>query len=162
MRMYIANEEIMRDLGNRLAQHSQHALIFLEGDLGAGKTTFVQGFLKGCGYQGLVKSPTYTLVESYSTPRGLVHHFDLYRIKQPEELELMGIRDYLSEGATCLIEWPQNALSLLPIPTLCCTITQPIAGPGREVILTANTDQGILLLNQFQRDAGNVQKSPTT
>lgn len=89
-------------------------VIYLHGELGAGKTTFVRGFLRGLCYSGLVKSPTFTFVQSYELPDKLIHHFDLYRITDPEELESKGIRDYFIENTLCFIEWPSRAASYLP------------------------------------------------
>jgi tRNA threonylcarbamoyladenosine biosynthesis protein TsaE len=92
-------------------------VIFLEGDLGAGKTTFTKGIMRGLGHEGLVKSPTYNLIEIYETEQLKVFHFDLFRIKDPYELEEIGIREYLEEpSSACIFEWPINAKSLLPEP----------------------------------------------
>ena len=92
-------------------------IIFLEGDLGAGKTTFTKGIMRGLGHEGLVKSPTYNLIEIYETEQLTVFHFDLFRIKDPYELEEIGIREYLEEpSSACIFEWPINAKSLLPEP----------------------------------------------
>ena len=106
-------------------------LIFLSGDLGAGKTTLVRGFLSGLGYHATVKSPTYTLVESYFTDQRVIHHFDLYRLEDSEELEEMGIRDYFTDNTICLFEWPEKAQNILPKPTMFCTIQ--IVDNGRNV-----------------------------
>jgi tRNA threonylcarbamoyladenosine biosynthesis protein TsaE len=94
------------------------AIIFLQGPLGAGKTTFVRGFLRGLGYSGIVKSPTYTLVETYPfdhTPT--IHHFDLYRLKSPFELDHLGMDHYFNDQTISFIEWPEKAINILPQPS---------------------------------------------
>lgn len=107
------------------------ANIYLEGQLGAGKTTFVKGFLRGCGYEGLVKSPTYTLVETYPVNEAVILHADLYRINDPNELEAMGFRDYFNSNTIALIEWASHAREWLPKPHTLCTLKIPSDGKGR-------------------------------
>ena len=91
-------------------------VLFLEGELAAGKTSFARAFLHALGHVGPVKSPTFTVVEPYETPAGPVHHFDLYRINDREELHYLGFDDTLATKAICLIEWPSRALAELPSP----------------------------------------------
>lgn len=117
------SEEEMLKVGEELINFCQPpCVVYLEGNLGAGKTTLVRGFLRGLGYIGAVKSPTYTLVESYTLQNKTICHFDLYRVHDPEELALMGIRDYFTPSSICFIEWPQQGGDFLPPPTLRCTI----------------------------------------
>ena len=91
----------------------KHAVIFLEGELGAGKTTLVRGILRGFGWAGTVKSPTYTILEPYELPQQNLYHFDLYRLADAEELEYLGLRELLGEGLL-FFEWPERGEALLP------------------------------------------------
>ncbi|EPJ77465.1 MULTISPECIES: tRNA (adenosine(37)-N6)-threonylcarbamoyltransferase complex ATPase subunit type 1 TsaE [Pseudomonas] len=137
----VAGEEAMTDLGTRIAKVTQGVgLIFLEGDLGAGKTTLSRGIIRGLGHVGAVKSPTFTLVEPYEIGSIRAFHFDLYRLVDPEELEYLGIRDYFEDDALCLIEWPQRGAGFLPKPDL--TITIGSHAEGRSLTLSPGGSRG--------------------
>jgi tRNA threonylcarbamoyladenosine biosynthesis protein TsaE len=131
----------MEALGQRLARSAKRpGVIYLEGDLGTGKTTLVRGLLRGFGYHGKVKSPTYTLVEPYSIDHLTVYHLDLYRLGSPEELEWIGIRDLLADAALLLVEWPAQGEGMLPPPDLVVSLTYQ--GEGRELQFRALTQAG--------------------
>lgn len=141
----------MEEIGMRLGRVCPGGtLIFLQGDLGAGKTTLVRGFLHGRGYTGRVKSPTYTLLEPYRAGRSSVYHLDLFRINDPEELEAIGIRDYFDGEGICLIEWPEKATALLPVPDLHIMIT--FGHSGRVVSMDPRTPRGAELLKTAAPD----------
>jgi len=134
MQKYLNSEEDTEQFGAELFETMpSKCLIFLRGDLGAGKTTLVRGFLRAAGYNGVVKSPTYTLVEEYTIATRKVFHFDLYRVVDPEELEWIGIRDYFDQDSVCFIEWPDRGKGFLPEPDR--IITMKANGLGRSLTM---------------------------
>lgn len=147
----LKSETEMSLLANRLANHFSELaphdklLIFLTGNLGAGKTTFTRGVLRGLGYTEKVKSPTYTIVESYCVNNRSLFHFDFYRLHDPSELQEIGLQEYLSfPSAICIIEWPEKGFPLLPQPDLACYID--FNEQGREFGMDAHSDCGNKLL----------------
>lgn len=125
--------------------------IYLHGDLGAGKTTLVRGLIHALGYAGKVKSPTYTLVEQYPVQhKGVsynIYHFDLYRFNDEEEWEAAGFRDYFNAESVCLIEWPEKAAHVLPLPDINLTFT--ILDQSRQINLEAISEKGRQCLAAF-------------
>ncbi|GAA0559102.1 tRNA (adenosine(37)-N6)-threonylcarbamoyltransferase complex ATPase subunit type 1 TsaE [Rheinheimera aquimaris] len=139
-------------LAEQVARHIQPGMtLFLHGGLGAGKTTFSRGLLQALGYKGTVKSPTYTLVEPYQLAAMTVFHFDLYRLRDAEELEFMGIRDYFRTDTLCLIEWPEQGQGYLPVPDL--DIHLVFEAEHRHVSVSANTDAGANIIKALTDDA---------
>ncbi len=145
----ILKDEVATEaIGERLSALVKSPLVvFLEGDLGVGKTTLVRGFLRGLGYQGNVKSPTYTLVEIYPFAEWVVYHFDLYRIAHPEELEFIGIREYFEEKTIALVEWPQQGTGFLPDADL--KLGLKVVGEERALTLEFLTERSYTLCNQI-------------
>ena len=150
-RVELNGEDEMVSFGHRLGVACEgDATVFLRGNLGMGKTTLCRGVLQAHGHSGAVKSPTYTLVEPYELSTGLVYHFDLYRLADPEELEYLGIRDYFSEPAIRLIEWPDQGAGELPEPDLTLQIERKDL--GRSVSCEAKSAIGDLILKRLEVD----------
>lgn len=139
--LHLPDEAATLALGARLATALRPGMaVWLVGDLGAGKTTLTRGLLRGLGYGGRVKSPTYTLVEIYPFSSFNLYHFDLYRFVDPEEWEEAGFREYFNGQSICLVEWPEKGGALLPPPDL--EIRLEIDGDGRLATVQGSTEEG--------------------
>ncbi len=131
-----------RSWGSRLISHSESgSVLFLSGPLGAGKTTLIRGILSGLGFDGIVSSPTYTLVEPYLVNQRYIYHFDLYRLKCHEDLEMIGIRDMMTPETISLIEWPDRGDGILPAPDYDIIIRY--TQTGREVTITNHNSHSL-------------------
>jgi tRNA threonylcarbamoyladenosine biosynthesis protein TsaE len=128
-------------LAESMASHLSPGMnLYLKGELGSGKTTFVRGVLRGLGYQDKVKSPTYTLVEPYSLEKFTIHHFDLYRIKNETEWDEAGFREHFNNTSICLVEWPEKAGHILPKPDISIELSH--TPHGRHLHLISYTSIG--------------------
>jgi tRNA threonylcarbamoyladenosine biosynthesis protein TsaE len=131
------------------------AALYLEGDLGAGKTTCVRALLRSFGVSGLIRSPTYTLVETYVLDRRepplTCVHIDLYRLEGGRQVDELGLRDFLTGGHLLLIEWPQKGAGALPTPDVLMSLE--FAGAGRRARLRATTNSGVIWLSNLRDDA---------
>ena len=153
--IHISDEKSMLKLGADFSSIiTPGTIIFLNGDLGTGKTTLVRGFLRQLGYNGAVKSPTFTLVEDYTLnlSNSLVeeyslYHFDLYRLADAEELDYMGISDYIDDQAIIFIEWPDKGQGFLPEADIILNIIH--LGKHRDIEITSQTAKGLRLVNNF-------------
>jgi len=148
MKQVLADAQATASLGARLARAVTPGILYLNGGLGAGKTTLARGLLRGLGHAGKVRSPTYTLVEPYALESFQVYHLDLYRLADPEELEWLGLRDMLADAALLLVEWPERGSGYLPSADL--SIQLDYSGSGREVSLEASTPVGQRWLDQMR------------
>ena len=145
MSLFVPDAGAMDALGIQLSDPaSWRGVVWLQGDLGAGKTTLVRSLLRGLGYAGRVKSPTYTLLEPYELDDRMVYHLDLYRLAAPDELEWLGIRDLLTDNDLLLVEWPERGQGVLPEPDLDLVIAY--AGEGRRLSARVTTERGARML----------------
>lgn len=119
-------------------------ILTFSGEIGAGKTTFIRAMLRALGITSAIKSPTFSLVESYQLHEVQIHHFDLYRIDDETELEYIGFRDYFSANALCCIEWPERAKQSLDRVDISFSLR--VKNAGRELIAQASSSQGIKIL----------------
>lgn len=153
---FLADETATDGFGTLLAQLGKgRGVITLRGVPGSGKTTLCRALIRALGHQGAVKSPTYTLVEPYELAGGRVLHYDLYRLADPEELDYLGMRDFLDADTLTLIEWPENGGSLLPPVDL--ELDLSVEGRGRRLYWRAGTPAGAQLAEAL---IGHVQAQP--
>ena len=145
----LVGESATLEFAAKVAEQCQPPLVIhLQGDLGSGKTTFARGFINKLGHSGKVKSPTFTLVESYDLKLAHLYHFDLYRLKDPLELEYIGIRELVGElDVMCLIEWPERGGSALPTADL--VINFEYQGESRTVDCQANSTKGQIIIDEL-------------
>jgi len=146
MKRVLADAQATALLGEQLASAITPGIIYMRGELGAGKTSLARGLLHGLGHTGKVRSPTYTLVEPYALEPCRVYHLDLYRLADAEELEWLGLRDMLADAALLLVEWPERGSGYLPAADL--TIDLEFSGDGRVASLVAATPAGQRWLDQ--------------
>ena len=141
----LSDEAATGVLGGALASSlTPGTVVWLEGDLGAGKTTLVRGLLRALGYEGPVKSPTYTLVEVYVVSSIYWYHFDFYRFTDPEEFADAGLDEYFRDDAVCLVEWPDKAEGFVPVPDIVLRLCFPSerTESGRHVDVLACSERG--------------------
>jgi tRNA threonylcarbamoyladenosine biosynthesis protein TsaE len=155
--------EATRTLGAKLGQallvapREQPIVIYLNGELGAGKTTFVSGLLRAVGVIGPVRSPTYTLIEPYELQHIAMYHLDLYRLTEARDLDMLALRDLLRPGSVLLVEWAERGGTALPNPDLVLGLRYPDAGETqiqqRTLTITPHTIVGESLLNKLLASA---------
>lgn len=164
MQISLVDENATAAFGARLARLLAASalpliVVYLHGDLGAGKTTLVRSVLRGFGHKGSVKSPTYTLVEEYEVVDKKIYHFDLYRLADPEELEFMGMRDFLNpdleqlDGVVCFVEWPEKGQGLLPKADIDLSLS--IVGEGRVCTADVASSSG-MDIDEFKSEVFHV------
>jgi len=142
MSRFLPDADATAALGAALAQNmpAAGAVLYLHGELGAGKTTLARGLVRALGYTGSVRSPTYTLLEPYDIGGRAVVHLDLYRLAGAEELDYLGIRELDAPGTLVIVEWPERGNGHLPPPDLEITLT--LSGQGRGAVFQPRSSAG--------------------
>ena len=144
----LADEAATRALGAAIAPALEAGLvIYLLGDLGAGKTTLVRGLLEALGHRGAVRSPTYTLIEPYAVSKLDLYHFDFYRFTDPEEFVDAGLEEYFGGQGVCLVEWPDKGAPFVPAPDL--EVQLEPEGDGRRASLRGCSERGQQCLSRI-------------
>ncbi|MDR2000800.1 MAG: tRNA (adenosine(37)-N6)-threonylcarbamoyltransferase complex ATPase subunit type 1 TsaE [Zoogloeaceae bacterium] len=161
MNINLPNESATLALGAALASCARAGLVvWLDGDLGAGKTTLARGLLRALGDTGPVKSPTYTLVEIHVVSGLNLYHFDFYRFTQAEEYLDAGLDEYFNGSGICLVEWPDRAAPYLPAADL--RLRLEVAGAGRRATLSVGSEQGRQCLTHLTNSAPLAALSSAT
>lgn len=154
----LKDESQTLSLGAYLAPKMTPGLVIgLQGDIGMGKTCLVRAILRSLGVQSAIKSPTFNLVETYFSMDGLYHHFDLYRLASPYELEELGFRDYLNADSICFIEWPEKAPFITPFMDFMIEFSLQL--PGRKICMHAISVKGQEIIEQCKRETWQGGKS---
>jgi tRNA threonylcarbamoyladenosine biosynthesis protein TsaE len=155
---FVETEKETTQLAKKFAEccpKNKRLIIFLNGELGAGKTFFVRALIRSLGYPGLVKSPTYTLMETYEIASYSIYHLDLYRFQSANEIFDMGLCDEFDQATIWLIEWPERAFDFLPKPDVVCQIN--LMGINRQFQFFAKTHQGEQSLALFNPNLNNTE-----
>ena len=142
---YLTNPEDVKILGG---------VIYLNGGLGAGKTTLTRGVMRGFGYEGAVKSPTYTIIETYEFQKSQIYHFDLYRLAHAEEVEYLGAENYFLSENLCLIEWAEKGKGSIPSPDLVVNLSEQ--GEGRLIHCQDHSDKGLKIIQRIREKGRNL------
>lgn len=147
-----ATESLARRAARAVSPNDAPLVLYLQGELGSGKTCFARGMLRELGEQGPVRSPTYGLMSEYVTPRGRVVHIDLYRMRAPDELRTLGLADHLQDSLLWLIEWPEKAAGSSAMPHADARLLIEVLGEGRQLRVVAVTDAGHQWLSDLCAD----------
>lgn len=158
LEVFLPDEDATLQFAARMAHHlpasSQAFVLYLQGDLGTGKTTLTRGMLRALGERGAVRSPTYGLIAEYGTPLGAVLHLDLYRLRSPRELQQLGLADYLPDSRLWLIEWPELAEGE-GLPPADARVQLGVAEQGRRIKLASVSPAGQRWVGALIADTGS-------
>ena len=151
LKYFLHDEMATKDFGEKLAVAcAQPCTLYFKGELGAGKSTLIRAYFRALGVVGAIKSPTFTLVESYEVNQQALYHLDLYRIEDPQELDCLGVEEFLDADAICCIEWPERGRGRLSEPDVLFELHH--SENGRQLELTAKSRTGERILTAVQKN----------